>query len=254
MVEEQELSMETKKAIEETAQHWERMIKWAKGRPGENDVDFVYMARTLEESIGATSCPLCQRYQGLSCYACPLGKKFGKCAETNTKNYYGLTADSQTWGEFVLNAENFLSQIKSLLPQRKPLDFYKPLVDTCGIDLTFCGVREIYVVKLENGLETFVDEFGCLYNGLLYVRQKPEEPPYKPVCIGDTIMVNSVTLRINSWGKLLIGLNNLEGSRYNTTPIKVTSVYQISLEEFRLLIGESTDRPWQEVYSTLKRR
>ncbi len=105
------------KAIQESLEHWERMIEWVKKQP-KDDINKTKIKKELGEYWLGKNCSLCQNYRrDKSCANCPLSKKYGNddifttiCTET-----YGKITFSTTWQEWLEHAEVMVEQLKSLV-------------------------------------------------------------------------------------------------------------------------------------------
>lgn len=103
--------------IQRTIEHWEGMIKWAKGRPKMQTVNILDMGKEIGQDWCGDSCPLCSFY--IICSKCPLGRKHGHCSPRTPRergdNAWEWVARSGTWGFWTRNAQIMLNQLKGLL-------------------------------------------------------------------------------------------------------------------------------------------
>ena len=113
-------------ALKDSIAHWERMITWASKRVTYLSKTFrskIPDKRFMQDAIGETwsgnDCALCTLFFNDDCRECPLAKKYGNCGY-DRENCYRDVADSTTWEKWWENAQIFLSQLKSLLPEEKP--------------------------------------------------------------------------------------------------------------------------------------
>ena len=103
--------------------HWERMIAWVKSIDLENLDDInndVEMHNNIGESWFSNDCIYCKRYGDNDCKRCPLAKKYGECLkddniddDTNINGWIKVNS-SLTWREWLINAELFLEQLKTV--------------------------------------------------------------------------------------------------------------------------------------------
>jgi hypothetical protein len=109
----------TKKAVNDSIDHWKRMIEWAKKQNPQELVIAEKMFNEIGEDWYGRFCPLCKiYYNGISLCViegeiCPLYEKYGGCGRNG--NAWASVAKATTWGEWVSKAEIMLSQLESLL-------------------------------------------------------------------------------------------------------------------------------------------
>lgn len=109
---------EDQQFIEESVEHWERMIEWASQRDPEEQVSACLMKILLQEDWYSRSCPLCRRFLFLGdgdCSDCPLRAVFGECDNPCSLNAWIDVAKAETWGEWLEAAEVMLLQLKVIL-------------------------------------------------------------------------------------------------------------------------------------------
>lgn len=127
--------MEGKEVIQETVLHWERMLVFAKKQDPDEWADKGLMLEEIGEDWFGQSCPLCleaererkidiqykkafnlqiTKLEIWDCEYCLLAKVFGRCLKGNANNFWSFVERSKTWGEWAINAEKFILQIKSL--------------------------------------------------------------------------------------------------------------------------------------------
>ncbi len=108
--------MTEQKVLQESAEHWDRMIRYVEGK---NDrtvfPDYYEMKKDIDEYWFADSCPLCSAYENdpAECPKCPLAKAFGPC--WSVSNIWFSVRISKTWAEWLLSARTMVKQIRSLL-------------------------------------------------------------------------------------------------------------------------------------------
>jgi len=115
-----------KKALDESLKHWERMIRWADKQPLDTPVSQVEMKEDIGETWIGEDCSLCKIFEDSSndmfCQSnrlgliCPLYTKFGVCGVSGgvSTNLWHTVSTSKTWGDWVVNAKKFYSQLESL--------------------------------------------------------------------------------------------------------------------------------------------
>ncbi len=105
--------MTEQEAVQESIEHWERMILWVDGLNNKNDrPNDDKMTDAIDESWYGEYCLLCKEFKG--CQACPLKISFGVCTNDDSKNAWKLVRHSKTWKGWLKNANKMLKQIKSL--------------------------------------------------------------------------------------------------------------------------------------------
>ncbi len=106
--------MTKQKAVQESAEHWERMIVWVDSK---NDKDSPPFDEEMKKAIGEdwydNYCSLCKKFRG--CQKCPLQESYGVCTNDDNENAWKSVYSSATWQEWLVNAKKLLEQIKSLL-------------------------------------------------------------------------------------------------------------------------------------------
>ena len=115
-----------KKALDESLKHWERMLRWADKQPLDTPVSCVEMKEDIGEIWTGDDCPLCKIFDesenDILCelrqlrLICPLYAKFGVCGVSGdvNPNLWHTVSTSATWGDWVVNAKKFYSQLESL--------------------------------------------------------------------------------------------------------------------------------------------
>jgi len=120
----------TKIAIEQSIDHWERMIAFAKTQTKNVETRSSHMQGIIGESWFAIDCPLCKRFvsERSVCIrlktheTCPLKKQYGKCGsdsyDSNTSNAWRKVFLAFTWQEWLDAAEKMVGQLKIILKLR----------------------------------------------------------------------------------------------------------------------------------------
>ena len=88
------------KAIQESIDHWTRMIDWAKKQPKYNRSFRKHMEIEINESWFSDDCALCNIYRDIyrdNCDKCPLYKSYYRCDDPNS--IWRKIYDSNTWKE-----------------------------------------------------------------------------------------------------------------------------------------------------------
>jgi hypothetical protein len=103
---------ETKKALQESIDHWKRMKEYSgTKKPGE-ECDFEEMKNDLKEDIYGSSCILC--IECTACFYCPLYEwKKTTCGVSNS--YWMKCKRSKIWNEFEENAQIFIDVMTEIL-------------------------------------------------------------------------------------------------------------------------------------------
>ena len=108
-------------AIANSLSHWQAIIQWVKRQPSDSLVDFYWMRDSSGMGIGSKHCPLCTYTKKRHNYdneylsipeewcqvTCPLGRQAGRCCYQKGSPYR-IVYDSDTWEEFVRNAEKYM--------------------------------------------------------------------------------------------------------------------------------------------------
>jgi len=100
------------KAIQESIDHWTRMIDWVKKQPKNDWTNRNYMDSKIYESWYGGDCALCKIYW-LNCNKCPLYKSGNRCFNRNSiwKKIYHST----TWKDWLYWAYRMRATLKRLL-------------------------------------------------------------------------------------------------------------------------------------------
>ena len=104
------------KAIQESIEHWTRMIKWVKKQPKNDWTSRNYMELKINESWFSDDCDLCKIYKdeyGINCKKCPLHKSGNDC--DNCKSIWRKIYDSNTWKEWLYWAYRMRATLKRLI-------------------------------------------------------------------------------------------------------------------------------------------
>ena len=102
------------KLIEESIEHWERMLEWAKKQDPSRHVHFIQMISEIGEDWYADSCPLCRRFRSDAHKKCPLEIVFGCCDNSLSMNVWKDVSRAGCWGEWVDCAEIMVEQLKTV--------------------------------------------------------------------------------------------------------------------------------------------
>ena len=244
---------------QKVVEHWERMIKWAE----KNKKKYRYyyfdedeMFNELGENATHVYCEFCKKYLDSGkfpfnpCGKCPIALKFGTCNELN--GYPGKEGVRDVW---LPRARKFLEAIKSLEvggePKPTPIDWNKPVRDKeTGEDII--KVTDVKMVKTRSSKRFNVDLTGIgIFSGRQRVENVPEEELYKPIKLGDRIILfDREHVLVSAGPNQVLFVDPKNGTRAGN-PIEVKDSFFISLEEFKILVGSIN---WKEWYKTLKRR
>ena len=100
------------KAIQDSIDHWTRMIDWAKTQPQNNWTNFFRMGREIKESWYGVDCALCKIYIE-ECNKCPLYKLGNGCFNRNS--IWKKIGYSSSWKEWLYWAYRMRATLKRLL-------------------------------------------------------------------------------------------------------------------------------------------
>jgi len=244
---------------QKVVENWERMIKWMEKNKKEDRFyyfDEAIMFSELEENATHTHCEFCKKYLDSGkfpfdpCGKCPIALRFGTCSELN--GYPGKEGVRDTW---LPKAKGFLEKIKSLEvegePKPTPIDWNKPVRDKeTGEDII--KVTDVKMVKTRSSKRFNVDLTGIgIFSGRQRVENVPEEELYKPIKLGDRIILfDREHVLVSAGPNQVLFVDPKNGFRARN-PIEVKDSFFISLEEFKILVGSIN---WKEWYKTLKRR
>lgn len=100
---------ELTKLFDESITHWERMIAWAEKQPGNQNINYVAMARGIRETWFGEYCILCAFFnKNAKCLGCPLENRDDGCCS----GLWYEVATSSNWGEWIERAKDVLAYIK----------------------------------------------------------------------------------------------------------------------------------------------
>jgi len=249
---------------QKVVEHWERMIKWVEKKEEEAIKDKKVchisshnMVKELGECADTDHCEFCKAYfnhQDSTCGKCPIATQIAPCTDMEKSGFPGRFGQSEIW---LPKAKEFLKAIENLKvkPKSASIDWTKPLRDTkVGNDII--SIEDVKMVKTkEDGFVVDVTGKGVFSKKQL-IENIPEEENYKPIGIGDRVMLYGEEHILVSTGNThVLFVNTKRGTRMGY-PVQVGNSYIISLREFKFLIqGEAeTSLPWNEVYKTLVRR
>ena len=100
------------KAIQESIEHWTRMIEWVKKQPKNDWINPNYMESKINESWYANDCALC-KIDLEECKKCPLYKSGNGC--NNHNSIWKKIHPSNTWKEWLYWAYRMRATLKRLL-------------------------------------------------------------------------------------------------------------------------------------------
>ena len=102
------------KLIEESIEHWVRMLEWAKKQDPSRHVRFIQMISEIGEDWYSDSCPLCRRFRSDARKKCPLEVVFGCCDNSLSMNVWKDVSRAGCWGEWVACAGVMVEQLKTV--------------------------------------------------------------------------------------------------------------------------------------------
>ena len=116
------MKKEVIEAIEDSIDHWKRMIKWVKKQDRRMAANPLSMLVGAGQDWSSDSCSLCQQQQNPrwepGCPKCPLAQKYGLCSCVNltspTKNAWGRVTAAKTWAGWLQHGKRMLKQLESL--------------------------------------------------------------------------------------------------------------------------------------------
>ena len=92
---------------QQSIEHYNRMIKWAKKQPQKNECSLKEMKNYFDEAWDSESCAFCNEY--LNTDNCPLRKKdsINECYEVGNccNGLWSKMNESITWKEWIKNAK-----------------------------------------------------------------------------------------------------------------------------------------------------
>ena len=101
------------KEIQESIDHWNRMLKWAKKQRSKAHPESYFMEEVIGESWYGDHCPLCNKYRTMDCCGdCPLSIAGHECGYTNSP--WWKVFDSDTWGKWCKNAKRMIKVLEEL--------------------------------------------------------------------------------------------------------------------------------------------
>ena len=104
------------KAIQDSIDHWTRMIEWVKTQPKNDLPDHHIMKTQINELWFARDCALCNIYRDIyrdNCDKCPLYKLYYRCDDPNS--IWRKIYDSRNWKEWLYWAYRMRATLKRLL-------------------------------------------------------------------------------------------------------------------------------------------
>jgi len=112
-------------AIQQSIDHWKRMIGWAESQDPTEAAEHRRMEDELHESWYSDDCPLCKRFLLGSdelCEECPLRVVFGSCSDSHAMNAWLSVRWARTWDEWLEAAEVMLLQLETILKLLKEVE------------------------------------------------------------------------------------------------------------------------------------